>query len=236
MTESTPATDPAAGRGVRAVAQEEFSFSAAVGGVRGMVEAVAPVVVFVVVYLVSGQRLVPPVVAAGAVALVAVVVRLVQRTPVTQAVSGVFGVAVGVVWALASGRAENYFAWGLWTNLAYLVGTLVTVLIGWPLVGVLLGLFAADGPLAGGPWSRVGQFRADRSLRRRASIATWAWVALFGVRLAVQVPLYASQEVAWLGTAKLVMGVPLFAVVLWFSWVLLRPAHAAQQPPAHHDR
>ncbi|MCL2424191.1 MAG: DUF3159 domain-containing protein, partial [Micrococcales bacterium] len=183
-----PAADQAAGRGVRAITADEFSFSEAVGGVRGMVEAVAPVLLFVVVYLVSGQRLAPPVIAAGAVAVAAVVVRLVQRTPVTQALSGVFGVAIGVVWAMASGKAENFFAWGLWTNLAYMLGTLLTVMVGWPLVGVLLGLFAADGPLAGGPWSKVGAFRTDPSLRRRASIATWLWVALFASRLAVQVP------------------------------------------------
>ena len=238
MSESTqPETSaaPAGGRGVRALAGQEFSFAEAVGGVRGMVEAVAPVVLFVVVFLLSGQRVVPPVVAAGGVAVLAVVVRLVQRTPVTQALSGLLGVGIGVVWALASGRAENYFAWGLWTNLAYLVGTLATVLVGWPLVGVLLGLLRADGPLSGGSWSGVGAFRADPSLRRRANVATWLWVALFAARLAVQVPLYTSAEVAWLGTAKLVMGVPLFAVVLWFSWVLVRPAHAAAQPPVRPD-
>ncbi|MCL2423520.1 MAG: DUF3159 domain-containing protein, partial [Micrococcales bacterium] len=123
-----------------------------------------------------------------------------------------------------------------WTNLAYMLGTLLTVVVGWPLVGVLLGLFAADGPLAGGPWSKVGAFRADPSLRRRASIATWLWVALFASRLAVQVPAYYAKNITWLGTAKLVMGVPLFAVVLWFSWVLVRPAHAPAQTPEHPDR
>ncbi|MCL2091016.1 MAG: DUF3159 domain-containing protein [Micrococcales bacterium] len=231
----TPVADPAAGRGVRALTQEEFSFVAAVGGVRGLVESVAPGLLFVVVYLVSGQRLVPAVVASAGAAALAVVARLVQRTPVTQALSGVLGVGIGVVWALMSGRAENYFAWGLWVNLGYMVGTLVTILVRWPLVGVLLGLFDPHGPLAGGPWSTVGRFRHDRSLRRRATAATWIWVAVFAARLAVQVPLYFSAEVAWLGTAKLVMGVPLFALALWFSWVLVRPAHAAARPPARPD-
>ncbi|MDR3068257.1 MAG: DUF3159 domain-containing protein [Cellulomonas sp.] len=231
----TPAADPAAGRGVRVLAQAEFSFGAAVGGVRGLVESIAPGLLFVVVYLVSGQRLVPAVVASAGAAVLAVVVRLVQRTPVTQALSGVLGVGIGVVWALMSGRAENYFAWGLWVNGGYMVGTLATILVRWPVVGVLIGLFDPHGPLAGGPWSTVGRFRQDRSLRRRVTAATWIWVAVFAARLAVQVPLYFSAEVTWLGTAKLVMGVPLFALALWFSWVLVRPAHAAGRPPVRSD-
>ncbi|MCG2798663.1 MAG: DUF3159 domain-containing protein [Cellulomonas sp.] len=227
MSEPTPRT------GVRALSGEQFSIVESIGGVRGLVESIAPGLLFVVVFLVTGQRVVPAVVAAGAAALAAVVIRLLQRTPLTQALSGVLGVGIGVVWALASGRAENYFAWGLWTNVFYLVGTAVSVLVGWPVVGVLVGLFEADGPLGGGSWAAVGAFRSDRVLRRRATWATWLWVAVFGARLAVQVPLYLASQVAWLGTAKLVMGVPLFALALWFSWVLVRPAPAREQPRPH---
>src|SRR5690554_3573120 len=95
-----PATDavPGAARGVRALAGEEFSVAEAVGGVRGLVESVLPGLVFVVVYLTT-RELVPALVASGAAAAVAVVVRLVQRTPVTQALSGVVGVGIGVLWA-----------------------------------------------------------------------------------------------------------------------------------------
>ncbi|MBN9325453.1 MAG: DUF3159 domain-containing protein, partial [Cellulomonas sp.] len=48
-------------------------------------------------------------------------------------------------------------------------------------------------------------------------------------RLAVQVPLYLQSDVAWLGTAKLAMGLPLTALVLWVSWRMVR---AAEGPPA----
>jgi hypothetical protein len=217
--------------GVRAIEGEDFSFVEAVGGVRGAVESVAPGLVFVVVFVAAGQRLAPALVAASAAALVAVVARLVQRTPVTQALSGVLGVGIGVLWAWRSGRAEDYFAWGLLTNVAYLVAFVVSVLVRWPLVGVVLGLFRGDGPLsASGSWAGALAWWQDPVLRRRYTRVTWLWAGMFGLRLLVQVPLYLAGDVAWLGTAKLVMGVPLTAVVLWLSWVLVRGSAAA--PPA----
>ena len=69
---------------------------------------------------------------------------------------------------------------------------------------------------------------------RRYTAATWLWIGLFAVRLAVQVPLYLDGDVGWLGTARLVMGIPLWALVLWLTWILVRRPHAAapSQPTA----
>ncbi len=230
--------DAAPARGMRAISGETFSFQEAVGGVRGVVEAVAPGLLFVVVFVATGQRLVPALLCAAAAALVAVVWRLVERTSVTQALSGILGVGIGVVWAWRSGRAEDYYAWGLWTNVAYLAAFVVSLAIRRPLVGVVVGLFRSDGPMfPGGSWSAVGAWRSDKGLRARYTWATWAWAAMFAARLAVQVPLYRNAEVAWLGTAKLVMGVPLTAVVLWISWLLVRGSAAAPDPaPSPRDR
>jgi hypothetical protein len=209
-------------RGMRALTADEFSASSAIGGVRGVVESVAPGLLFVVVYLATGQELRPALFAAAGAAILAVIVRLVQRTPVTQAFSGLLGVGIGVIWAWRTGDASDYFAYGLWVNGLYLVGTLVTILVGWPLVGLVMGLFAKNGPLGGGAWSEAVAWRSDPELRRRYSLATWPWVAMFAVRLAVQLPLYFSDDIGWLGTAKLAMGLPLTALALWISWLLVR--------------
>jgi hypothetical protein len=218
-------------RGLRAIGGETFSASDAVGGVRGVVESVAPGLLFVVVYLISGQELKPALIAASAAALVAVVARLVQRQPVTQAFSGVVGVGIGVIWAWRSGQASNYFAWGLWTNLAYFVATLVSIVVGWPLVGLVVGVFRGGVLQGDAPASAAFAWRSDPVLRRRYALATWPWVAMFGARLAVQVPLYRADEVGWLGTAKLAMGVPLTALALWVSWLMVRGSGAPREQP-----
>ncbi|WP_286217641.1 DUF3159 domain-containing protein [Paraoerskovia sediminicola] len=257
---------------MRVLTSEEFSLSAAVGGVRGLVESTAPGLVFVVVFVASGQLLTPALISSAAVAVLAVVARLVQRTPITQALGGMLGVGIGIVWAWRSGEASNYFVYGLWTNAAYLIALAVSVLVRWPVVGLAVegmkggfgptapedssertddpaserGLESAhgtepaddvasdgrdpdrvgvhvqdaqDGPASGG-WSR---WRDDAVLVRRYATATWVLVAMFALRLVVQVPLYLADQVGWLGTARLVMGLPLFALTLWIVWILVKP-------------
>lgn len=247
-----PGAVPATGSGVRALASDDFSMVDSVGGVRGVVEAMAPGLVFVVLY-VATRELVPPLVASLAVAVVAVLARLVQRTPVTQAFGGLFGVAIGVFWAWKSGDATQYFAYGLWTNGAYLAVMLASVAVSWPLVGVVVEALRGGFGATARPTEQTGQtdestseaggaaaaeptsapvfstaWRGDRALVRRYTLATWLWIAMFAVRLAVQIPLYFSSSVGWLGTARLVMGVPLWALVLWGTWVLVRrPAEPA---------
>lgn len=217
-------------RGVRSLTATEFSFAEAVGGVRGLLESTLPGVVFVVVFLASGRLLPPALVAAAGVALAALLLRVVQRTAVTQAVSGLFGVGVGVAWAWWTGRAEDYFAGGLIANAAWLVALLVSLVLRWPLVGVVVALLRAE-PMT---WRKDPE--AAR-LRRRYWWATWIWVAMFALKLGVQVPLYlqGTAAVGWLGTARLAMGVPLFALTLWVTWLLVgsRAAHATRQdqPP-----
>lgn len=211
-------------RGVRALTASDFSLEESIGGVRGLTEALAPGLVFVVVFVVT-RELAPTLIASTAVALVAVVIRLIQRTPLTQALSGIFGVAIGVVWAWRTGDANDYFAFGLWTNGAYLLGCLVSILVRWPVVGVVVELLTGRGT----------GWRSDKALVRRYAVATWLWVALFGVRLLVQLPLFLDGgEVGWLGTARLVMGVPLWALTLWLTWVLVRRPGAVPDPARPH--
>jgi hypothetical protein len=223
---------PGALGGFRALAGEDFSFADAIGGGRGLVESAAPGLVFVVVYLLD-HRLAQSLIAAGSVALVALGARLVQRTPVTQAFSGLLGVGVGVLWAWGTGRAQDYFAGGLILNAVWFVGISASLAARWPVVGVIVSL------LRGEDWSWRTSPAADHE-RRRFVWASWLWLVMFGLRLGVQLPLYLRGEdaVGWLGTARLVMGLPLFAVTLWITWLLVgsRAAREDRQDPPPNPR
>ena len=193
---------------------DDFSWSDALGGTRGVIEATAPGLVFVVVY-VATRALVPTLIAALCVALLACAIRLVQRQGLQQALSGLFGVAIGVIFAAATGRGENYFAWGIVTNIAMALVFAVSVLLRRGLVAQFYG------PLTGLPkgWQSDPTY-AD--LRRSCSLLTWMWAGIFALRVAVQAPLWLSGQVAALGVAKLILGLPLFGLGAWATWWGLR--------------
>ena len=57
-------------------------------------------------------------------------------------------------------------------------------------------------------------------------IITGLWVGLFLLRLAVQVPLYLTNHVAALGVARLLMGIPFWALAIWVSYLIIAtPMH-----------
>lgn len=55
-------------------------------------------------------------------------------------------------------------------------------------------------------------------------------VALFAMRAAVQLPMYFASATNALGIAKLVMGIPLFALVCWLSWLMIRALEPIPAP------
>ncbi|GAA2514656.1 DUF3159 domain-containing protein [Rarobacter incanus] len=210
--------------GIKSLTADEFDPLAAVGGIRGLIESMLPGTLFVIVFVLTNE-LRPPIIAAGAAALLAVVVRLAQRSSLTQALSGVAGIAIGVIWAWRSGKAENYYLWGLLTNAGYLAVILISIMARWPAVGVVVELFKAGfhdaKRIESGQTKGWSKWRGDPLALKEYNLASWLWVALFGARLVVQLPLYLTEQVGWLGTARLVMGLPLWAATLWLTWIVI---------------
>ena len=180
------------------LAQDEFSASDVLGGARGTAEAVVPGLVFLGFYVLS-----------------VAIIRLIQRQSIVQSLSGLLGVGIALVWALVSGKGINFFTWGIVTNAAWALVLLVSLVIGWPLVSVLFGL------LTGRPIRWVKESEA-RDLAVKCVWLTLAWSAVFIIRLAVQVPLWLSEQVAWLSAMKIALGIPLFIPVAWLTWWLLK--------------
>lgn len=209
---------------------EEFSAQASLGGPRGLLEAVLPLTVFSVAYALT-ENVLGCVVAALVPAAVLSLWRLLAREPITQALSGLFVLALGGYIAVRTGRAENMFVPQLLKNVGFAVVLMVSVLVRWPLIGVVLGLFRGEG----------SQWRSDPERTRVYTRATWVWIGLFGIRLAVQVPLWLAGQAALLGLANIPLGLPLYVVALWTTWRLIRnpaplPGSAsASGPPAAEE-
>lgn len=204
---------------------ERQMLAKAIGGWRGLIDSGLPAAVFLLVYSFNGNRLSPAIWAAVAAGAVIVVLRLVRREPLTQILGGFAGIAVSAFVASRTGRAEDFFLPGLLTNLVYGLAALVSILVGWPLLGLFLG----------GMTGSFTRWRADPALRRAFGAATWIWVAVFGGRLLVQAPLYFAGQTGALGVARIVMGWPLFLLGAWLSYLVVRPAMAASRAAEHDD-
>jgi hypothetical protein len=195
---------------------------ATIGGWRGLLESVLPSAVFLVAFITT-QDLWGAGIAAVAVAAVFSIVRLLQRQSPLQALAGLAAVALCVVVALNTGQARDYYVWGFLTNAVYVLVLSVSVLVRWPLLGLVFGIIRNEG---------LG-WRKDPRRRRRYALATWFLVTALALRLVVQVPLYAAELLTALGTARLVMGLPLYALALWLGWLVSAPSGRS---PAEADR
>lgn len=182
----------------------------AFGGVRGLIDSGLPTIAFIVVYIIAG--LMPGVWSAVGVGGVLFVARLVRRESVQHAVAGFAVVGLAAFVASRTGRPEDFFLPKLLINGGYGLVWLVSILVRWPLLGVVLG------PLLGERFA----WRQDPRRLRAYTLASWLWVGLFVARLVVATPLYLSGKVVALGVAHLAMSWPLFLVVVWSTWLILR--------------
>lgn len=207
-----PAGAEAPGSGFAAVTdRDSFSVSEAVGGPRGIVENALPGVLFVLVYTALRDLTVAVWVAVGA-AGVSTVARLVARDTVRHAVTGLVGVALCAFVATRTGQAEDFYLPGLWINAAYSAAYVVSILVRWPLIGVVVGSLTQE----------KFSWRRDPARLRAYTWASALWAVMFLLRLAVQYPLYRAGLVGPLGTARVLMGVPLFALTAFGTWLILR--------------
>ncbi len=216
MAEQDPKTSAARRLGIRVVdGKHEFdhkSLLTSMGGVQGILESVLPGFLFVIFFSFSRNAQLAVVVSA-ITGVLFVIARIVARKPLAQAISGLIGIGIAAFLALREGGSgRDYFITGFITNLTYLVPLLVSVLVRWPLIGLIAGLLLGE----------KTAWRKNKSEMRIFMAATLLWVGIFAARLLVQWPLYLANNLEALGTAKLIMGLPLYAAGLWVTWLMLR--------------
>ncbi len=192
--------------------EEREHFLHALGGRHGIVDSGLPGLAFVIAYTASGQELNVAIWSAIGVGAVLFAIRIVRRETLQFALAGFVGVAIAAFIANQTGRAEDFFLPGLFLNLAYAAAYLISIAIRWPLLGVIVGPLNGEGM----------EWRNDPERLRLYSRASWIWVGVFTLRLAVQLPLYFADELVALGVAKTAMGFPVFALAAWLSYLVLR--------------
>jgi hypothetical protein len=211
--------------------EQEKTLLEQMGGISGLVYSSVPVLVFVGANAIFG--LMPAIWGSVGVAVAITLLRVVRKEPLQPAISGFFGVAVAAFIAYRTGSAKGFFLFGIWASLIYGSLFLVSVLVRWPLVGVIWGFLNGHGMT----------WRADRKAMRAYAIATLTWVAVFGARFIVQRWLYDEDQTGWLAVARLAMGYPLTAIALLVTvWAVRAAGHRqkdieqAQQDSVEEDR
>jgi hypothetical protein len=227
---STPTPTPpptATAETVEEVVRKQLA--AALGGRRGMLEAAVPTIAFTALWLTTRELRLALAVSIGA-ALLLLVVRLVQRSSVQFVMNALFGIGIGWVFVTIAARrggsedeqALAYFLPGILYNSGYFVLMAFTCLIGWPLVGFMVGSVTGD-PTA---------WHADKQVVRLCARLTWLLALPCLLRAAVQGPIWlsgssgaidADAAIAALGVLKIALGWPLQLAALGaMLWLLGR--------------
>jgi hypothetical protein len=191
----------------------------ALGGKKGLIDSGLPSIVFLIVFNVQHDLRIS-LWSALSLSVVLAILRLAKKDTIQHSVSGLLGVVICAFFANRTGQAADFYIPKLLTNLGYGTAYLIANLVGWPLLGIVLG------PLLGENF----EWRHNPERKRMYIRASWIWVAMFFARIAVQYPIYRSGNVNLLGTVNLAMGYPLFFAAAYGSWLVIKSV-----PPVKRD-
>jgi hypothetical protein len=182
------------------------------GGKLGITETILPSLLFGASFAITGEAIIAVSLAGGTSALF-ILYRLITRKSASSALIGAIAVGFAAWLALREGGdAVDYFVPGFITNAVYGSVLLISILVRWPIIGVLVEILRGN----------ATSWRKDRKKLTIYSLVTAMWVGFFSLRLAVQVPLFLAGSVELLATARVAMGPPLYALVILVTWLILR--------------
>ncbi|MCX5229251.1 DUF3159 domain-containing protein [Streptomyces sp. NPDC006553] len=192
----------------------EAALFEAFGGLRGMVETVVPGLLFVTIFTIN-KNLQISAIAALAVSLVLVAVRLIRRDTVKHAFGGVFGVAFGVAFAMMTGNAKDFYLPGMLYTLGLALAYIVTAIAGVPLIGLILGPVFKENL----------SWRTRNPGRKKAyTKASWAWGLILLGKCAILFPMYWWADTTKFGWVLVALKIPPFLLAVYLTWVFLAKA------------
>jgi hypothetical protein len=187
------------------------------GGISGIVYSTVPVVVFAIAYTVLSLG--PALIASVGVAVAIAVLRVIRKEPLQPAISGLFGVGIGALIAHHTGQARDFFLLGIWYSGVLGVVFTVSLLVRWPLAGVIWHAINGDGQ----------SWRGDRALLKAYTMATALWAVMFAVKFGTQQWLYSANQPQWLAVARLA-GYALTAIsIVGTLWAVRREKSRAAE-------
>jgi len=198
------------------------------GGKRGAFDATAPVVVFILTWMLSGNSIAwaagASLFSAGAIA----VVRLKQRQKPRAVVLGLLSVAVACLIVLYTGRAQDILLPRIASNAASALVWAGFIVFRRPLLGLIVG----------GLLGQKTRWRLDPDLLRAYSAASWVWVAMYTLRVAILTPFWNSDEerlaVVAGGVAQVALSWPLLVLCLIVSGWVIRVVLPRDHPGIRH--
>ncbi|NBU32675.1 MAG: DUF3159 domain-containing protein [Actinobacteria bacterium] len=213
----------------REVQADTAILAKAIGGWRGAIDSGTPSIIFLAVYFLNERDLHTAIYSALAAGILLAVVALVQRKSLQQVVSGLFGLAISAYLTARTGKAEAFFLPGIIKNAAY--GSIFTISI-WvkrPVLGYFIALLRKSEDFK--VVTQVEQnnlkvtevtWRDNPELMRKYSSVTWVWALMFLGRVLIMLPLYLAGATGTLGVVSVILGYPLFALVIYASYAILR--------------
>jgi hypothetical protein len=195
------------------------SLLSSVGGVQGLIETTLPGFIYVLTFAIWRNLTISISAVVAAVSLLTIR-HFIKKRPFSQLIGSLVGIGFAIWLTLRpGGQAGDFYLKDFWTNGIYGSVLLLSVLVRFPLIGVLVGFMTNQGLT----------WRKNRRKVRFFDLVTLLWVGLFATRLAVEVPLYLLGDVVTLGFVKLVLGLPFYLTMIWVSWLLLRKVVSPEQ-------
>jgi len=200
------------------------SLASLLGGRGGALDASLPPLAFVAGWLLWSHSIGAGAVAAVLCGVAIGAVRFVRGEKPRAVVLSVLLVVAASLVALYTGRVEDFFLVQLLSNVASALAWAGSIAVRWPLLGVVVGTLLGQ----------KTRWRRDPALLRAYSVASWAWVGQYVLRVAVFTPLWLDAQIFWLAGLRVALSWPLQIVCVLVSGWLLRRALPAGHPGFRH--
>ncbi|QPP06145.1 DUF3159 domain-containing protein [Streptomyces bathyalis] len=204
------------GEAVASRAVTEAALFEAFGGVRGLVETTLPGLVFITIYTVN-KDIHFAALTALAISAVLGVTRLIRRDTVKHAFSGIFGVAIGVIFAMMTGNAKDFYLPGMFYTLGLALAYLVTAAAGVPLLGLVLGPVFKE---------NLSWRKRNPGRKKAYTKASYAWGLILLGKCAILFPLYLWGDTTRFGWVTVALKIPPFLLAVYLTWIFLAKAPA----------